>query len=201
MNVFRVKILVVLAVVGCLAFRGRAAETNVLVWQADRNQVSADIHGEALWPLLETIAHQTGWHIFVEPGAAHEASVKFRNLPAGEALQKLLGDLNYAFVPQTNGPQELYVFTTSMQKATQRIAAARKAAPSNGMWPTNCMVHLKPGSDIDAIAKAHGAKVMSRNDKLGIYLLEFSDASATDTALASLKAGSRGGVGGLQLPL
>ena len=122
----------------------------------------------------------------MEPGAAHEASVKFRNLPAGEALQKLLGDLNYAFVPQTNGPQELYVFTTSIQKATQRIAAARKAAVKRHV-ANQLMVHLKPGSDIDAIAKAHGAKVISRNDKLGIYLLEFSDASATDTALGSLQ--------------
>jgi len=48
-------------------------------------------------------------------------------------------------------------------------------------------VKLKPGADIDAIAKARGAKVVSRNDKLGIYLLEFSDAAATDAALASLK--------------
>jgi thermitase len=186
MNVGRLKTWLVMLAAGCLWFSLRAAETNVLVWQADRNQVSADIHGEALWPLLEDIAHQTGWHIFLEPGAAHQASVKFRNLPAGEALQKLLGDLNYAFVPQTNGPQELYVFTTTIQKATQRIAAARKAAVKRHV-ANQLMVRLKPGTNIDALAKAHGAKVVSRNDKLGIYLLEFSDASATDAALGSLQ--------------
>ena len=165
----------------------RAADTNSLVWQADRDQVSADIHGEALWPLLEDIAHQTGWHIFVEPRANHEASVKFRNLPAGEALRKLLGNLNYALVPRTNGPQELYVFTTTIQAATQRVAAApTKVAPMKHI-PNELLVKLKPGADIDALAKALGAKVVARNDKLGLYRLQFGDAATTDTALASLK--------------
>ena len=50
-------LLVMLAVCGC--FTARAAETNSLVWLADRDLVSADIHREALWPLLEDIAHQT----------------------------------------------------------------------------------------------------------------------------------------------
>jgi thermitase len=188
MNLLRVKVLLVLALVGGWALLGRAAGTNLLVWQADRNQVSADIRGESLWPLLEDIAHQTGWHIFVEPGAAHEASVKFRNLTAGDALQKLLGDLNYAFVPQTNGPQELYVFSTTIQHATQQVAAkTARPAPVKRHVANQLMVHLKSGANIDAIAKAHGAKVISRNDKLGIYLLEFSDASTTDSALTSLQ--------------
>src|ERR1039457_6381577 len=108
MNSCRAKIFLLLALLVCATKLLRAAETNSLAWHADRNSVTADIHGEALWPLLEDIAHQTGWHIFVEPGANESASVKFRNLPAGEALRKLLGHLNYALVPQTNGPQELY---------------------------------------------------------------------------------------------
>ena len=58
-----------------------AANTNSLVWQAATDRVSADVRGEALWPLLEDIAHQTGWHIFVEPGADRKADVKFKDLP------------------------------------------------------------------------------------------------------------------------
>lgn len=167
-----------------------ATGTNSLVWLADRDQISADIHGEPLWPLLEDIAHQTGWHIFVEPGAAHDASVKFSDLPAGAALRKLLGNLNYALVPRTNGPQELYVFTTTMQAATQRVAAAPvKAAPQKHV-ANELLVKLKPGADIDALAKKLGAKVVARNDKLGIYRLQFDDAATTDTALASLKTNS-----------
>jgi len=182
----RVNIFLLVTLCVCAGSITRAVDTNSLVWQPERNQVSADLHGEALWPLLEDIAHQTGWHIFVEPGASHNASARFRDLPAGEALPKLLGDLNYAMVPQTNGPQQLYVFKTTMYHATQRVTAPPKAAPMKHV-ANQLLVKLKPGADIDAIAKAHGAKVVSRNDKLGIYLLQLPDASATDTALAGLK--------------
>ena len=184
------KLFLLLVLAACLTTPARAAGTNSLVWLADRDQISADIHGEPLWPLLEDIAHQTGWHIFVEPGAAHDASVKFSDLPAGAALRKLLGNLNYALVPRTNGPQELYVFTTTMQAATQRVAAAPvKAAPQKHV-ANELLVKLKPGADIDALAKKLGAKVIARNDKLGIYRLQFDDAATTDTALASLKTNS-----------
>jgi hypothetical protein len=69
-----------------------------LVWHNSADRVDADIHGEPLWPLLEDIAHQTGWHIFVEPGTARNASTKFKDLPADDALRMLLGNLNFAFV-------------------------------------------------------------------------------------------------------
>ena len=163
------------------------AQTNFLVWQAHRNLVTADIHGEPLWPLLEDVAHQTGWHIFVEPTAKRTVSVKFRDLPPGDALSKLLGDLNFAMVIQTNGPQELYVFATSRAAATRQInpAPAKPAAPKH--VPNELVLKLKPGADIDAVAKSVGAKVIARNDKLGIYRLQFGDATSTDTALASLQ--------------
>ena len=108
-----VQTLVLLALLlGGAGFVRAGAATNSLVWQIARDNVTADVRGEALWPLLEDIAHQTGWHIFVEPGANRKADVKFSNLPAGEALKKLLGDLNFALVPRTNEASRLYVFTT-----------------------------------------------------------------------------------------
>ena len=64
-----------------------AASTNTLVWRTGTDRVSADVHGESLWPLLEDIARQTGWRIFVEPDTERNASVKFNNLPSGEALK------------------------------------------------------------------------------------------------------------------
>ena len=167
----------------------RAAGTNTLVWDTSQNQVSADIRGEALWPLLEDIAHQTGWHIFVEPGASQNASVKFRALPEGVALKKLLGNLNFALVPQTNSPNELYVFTTRMENATQRVVTKAVAkAKAMKHVAKQLLVKLKPGANIDLIAKERHAKVVSRNDKLGIYLLEFDDEAATAAALAGLQA-------------
>jgi thermitase len=189
MNTIRVNMLLLVLLLAGAGMMARGAETNSLIWQADRGLVTADIRSEALWPLLEDIAHQTGWHIFVEPRASHNASVKFRDLPAGEALQKLLGNLNFALVPETNGPQQLYVFTTTMQNATQAV----KARPVAKIIPmkhvaNQLLVKLKPGANIDALAKERHAKVVARNDKMGIYLLEFDDANDTDAALAGLKA-------------
>ena len=109
--------------------RASAANTNSLVWHTATDRVSADIHGEPLWPLLEDIAHQTGWHIFVEPDTERNASTKFKNLPSGDALKMLLGDLNFALVPQTNGPSQLYIFRTTMQNATKPVRRRQTAAP------------------------------------------------------------------------
>ena len=168
-----------------------AETTNVLVWNTGADKVTADIHGEALWPLLEDIGNQTGWHIFVEPGADRKADVKFKNLPRGEALKILLGDLNFAFVPQTNGPDSLYVFTTTMLKATHRLRGGIAAKVEKQQHvPNQLMVKIKPGANIDAIANAVGAKVVGRNDKMGVYLLEFADAAATDAALGLLQNNS-----------
>jgi hypothetical protein len=187
-----VKCLLVLVLALCAWGQGRTATASTLVWQktadASTDLVSADLHGEALWPLLEDIAHQTGWHILVEPGADRLADVKFNNLPPGEALKKLLGDLNFALVPQTNGPDLLYVFMTSMKAATRPVAAP--AVAKHRHVANQIMVKLKPGANIDALAKSLGAKVVGRDDKNHVYLLEFADATATDAALTTLQGNS-----------
>lgn len=160
-----------------------AADTNSIVWQAATDRVSADVHGEPLWPLLEDIAHQTGWHIFVEPDTERNASTKFKDLPAGDALKMLFGDLNFALVPQTNSSTRLYVFRTVMQNATKPVVAAK--APRR--VANELLLRVKPGTDIDALAKSLGAKVVGRLDKLGLYRLQFADAAATDAALGQLQ--------------
>jgi hypothetical protein len=185
----QLKICLLLALVFAGAVVLRAA--NTISWDTKNDRVSADVRGEALWPLLEDIAHQTGWHIFVEPGLERKADVKFADAPRGEALKKLLGDLNFAFVPQTNGPDFLYVFTTSLQHATQPVTAAAlaKTAPAKHI-ANELLIKVKPGTDIDALAKALGAKITGRDDKLGLYRLQFDDAAATDAALVKLKDNS-----------
>lgn len=165
--------------------------TNSIVWHNDLQRVDANVHGEALWPLLENIARQSGWNIFVEPGVTRTADVKFSGLPTGEALHKLLGDLNFALVPKTNEPSQLYVFTSQMENATQPVQAVKKPAVAKQKHvPNELIVKLKPGADIDAIAKSVGAKVVGRDDKLGIYRLEFADAASADAALAKLQTNS-----------
>ena len=176
--------LVICLLLAGLCLSARAADTNTITWHRGTDHVDADVRGMALLPLLEKIAADAGWRIFVEPDTTHATSAKFEDLPSGEALKRLLGDLNFALVPQTNAAPQLYVFRTAMKNATQRVLAAKPAARHVA---NELLVRLKPGADIDALARALGAKVVGRDDKLGIYRLQFPDAAATDAALASLK--------------
>jgi hypothetical protein len=167
-------------------FSAPAANTNSLVWHKAADRVDADIRGEALWPLLEQIATAADWKVFVEPGAERNASAKFKDLPSGDALKMLLGDLNFALVPQTNAPSLLYVFRTTMQHATKPVRVARPAR----RIANELILKVKPGTDIDALAKLLGAKVVGRLDKLGLYRLQFGDAAATDAALGQMQNNS-----------
>jgi hypothetical protein len=159
-----------------------AANTNSLVWHKTADRVDADIRGETLWPLLEQIAAAADWKVFVEPGTERNVSAKFKNLSSGDALKMLLGDLNFALVPQTNAPARLYVFRTTMQNATKQVHAKTPRRVANQL-----LIRVKPGTDIEALAKMFGAKIVGRMDKSGIYLLQFPDAAATDAALAQLQ--------------
>src|SRR5215472_15431684 len=98
-----------------------AFATGTLSWNSDQQKVSADLKSEDLLKVLEKIATTTHWHVYVEPDALHPVSAKFQNLPPGEALHLLFGNLNFALIPQTNSNPRLYVFRTSRGSATQLI--------------------------------------------------------------------------------
>lgn len=188
----RVQIFLLFFCLVCLAPCLRAAPDSVIQWDAANDRVSADIYKQPLFPVLEIIAKQAGWHIFVEPEAARTVDVKFSNLPTGEALKKLLSGLNFAFVPKTNEASQLYVFVTQQGNATRAVVAKPIAAKAEKQKHVlnELIVKLKPGADIDAIAKSVGAKVVGRDDKLGIYRLQFEDEAAMEAALAKLKLNS-----------
>lgn len=162
------------------------AQTNSLSWNNTNGMVNADIHGEALLPVLQTLAAQTGWHIFLEPGTTRKVSTRFSELPAGHALKMLLGDLNFALVPKFDGPSQLYIFRTEMKNATRLVVAKKPAR----RVPNELLVKVKSGTDINALAKILGAKVTGKLDKYGVYQLQFADAAATDAALADLQNNS-----------
>jgi hypothetical protein len=174
-----------------LAISAEAGTTNTLVWQAGGARVSADLHGEPLLSLLKTISRQTGWKIYVEPTATRVASTKFANLPVGDALKMLLGDLNFALVPQTNGPQELYVFSTQMKNATRRVGIGDDKAGVARHVPNELIIRVKRGVDVEALAKSLGAKIIGGDAKLGIYRLQFDNEADTDSAMASLRVHDR----------
>jgi hypothetical protein len=166
-----------------LAAAAYAADS--LDWRAQQNQVSADIQSWDLSTLLKKIARQTGWHVYVERGAETKVSVKFKDLPADKALRLLLGSLNYS-KDQTNGFSRLLVFRTIPRAATQAVAAEKK----DYRIANEDLVKLKRGAtnSIDDLAKAVGAKVIGRDDRIGLYRLQFdnaADAAAGLQALAS----------------
>ncbi len=164
----------------------RAASS--VAWDVAHDRVTADVQKQPLFQTLEDVAHQTGWHIFVEPEAARLVDVKFKNLPGGEALHKLLGNLNFAFVPMTNEASQLYVFLTAQGNATRPLGTPVVAKASKPAYVTNeLIVKLKPGADIDAIAKSVNARIVGRDDALGIYRLQFDSTADMEAALAKLK--------------
>ena len=165
---------------------------NTLNWETNRNLVSADITSGKLIPMLERIASITGWHVFVEPDTGRSVSAKFSNLPPGEALNLLLGDLSFALVPETNASPKLFVFRTTIKNATQlvRPISDGESRASAKLIPNELIVRLKPGAKIDELARALGAKVIGRIDSLNAYRLQFQDQAAADTARQQLASNS-----------
>src|SRR5690349_16475158 len=95
-----------------------------LVWDKQHKQVDAQIEGWDLPTLLGQLSKATGWQVFIEPGTEQTVSVRFKNLAVGEALKRMLGELNFALLPQTNAPPRLFVFRNSLQEATQLVREA-----------------------------------------------------------------------------
>ena len=156
-----------------------------LSWNTNSGLVSADYSSAKLLPVLERVAISTGWHVYLEPNAlSHQVSAKFKNLPPGEALRLLLGDLNFALVPNSGKQPRLYVFRTAQQNATQLIQPeeAKVKSEVSKKIGNELIVRLKPGTKIEDIAKLVGAKVTGRIDELNAYRLEFEDDAAADSA-------------------
>ncbi|MBP7828119.1 MAG: S8 family serine peptidase [Verrucomicrobia bacterium] len=163
--------------------------TNALVWRAAQERVDADLRDWPLERVLKEIAARSGWQIFIEPGIQPTISAKFKDLPLGEALPRLLDQLNFALLPQTNRPPHLYVFRTSLQEATQPVRVTPGDATAAGhdkLIPNELIVSLKPGADIDALARALGAEVVGRIAGLNAYRLRFKDEAQTDLARRTL---------------
>lgn len=162
-----------------------AASTNSLVWHKTPGSMDADLSGMALLPTLEKVAAGAGWLVYVEPGTERTISAKFKQLPPSDALKMLLGNLNFALVSPTNATTRLYVFRTKQENATRQVTAQAPRRVANEL-----LLRLKPGTDIDALARMLGAKVTGRLDNYGVYRLQFDDAAATEAALAQLKNNS-----------
>ena len=161
-----------------------------LVWRAEKNQVDAEIESWPLSEVLESISSATGWQIYLEPDTEYTVTTRFHNLKPADALRRLLGELNFALLPQTNAPARLFIYRNSVHEATQLIRVAKKSRPeaAGKAIPNELIVRLKPGAkeSIDALAKRLGAKIAGRLDGLNAYRLQFDDAAAAQNARAEL---------------
>lgn len=166
-----------------------APASDTLRWHADREVLDADLNGAALIPTLEDLALQTGWHIYLEPTPGKTFTTQFKGLSRGPAMRVLLGELNYAFIPEDNGPTRLFIFRTSRDAATVEIVGkpiAKEAKPALKRVPNQLIVKLKPGAKIEELAARLGAKVKGRIGDLNAYLLEFEDADDVEAARSEL---------------
>jgi hypothetical protein len=175
----------------CAAVSLRAAD--VLTWQTNQDRVTADIQSVELRRLLEGIAKVAGWRVYLESNTTLNVSAKFKDLSSGDALHFLLHDLNYALVPQTNASPRLFVFRTVRANATELIHPADLAAGKKldvKKIPNELIVRLKPGANIDDLARKLGAKVIGKIDGLNAYRLQFADEDAATAALPQLTGNS-----------
>jgi hypothetical protein len=130
--------------------------------------------------------------VILEPGTTATISAKFKDASSDEALIRLLGNLNFA-KDSTNGVPRLLVFRTVARAATQLIEPAPPDAPRDYRIPNERLVHLNRGAStnsIDDLAKAVGAKIIGRDDRLKLYRFQFADADAADAASAQLAGDS-----------
>ncbi len=171
-------------------FCTRAAD--MLNWDADHNRVDAEITTWTVPQLLQRIAAITGWQVLMEPSINEVVPTKFKDKNSGEALQRLLGKLNYALAPETNSSSRLYVFRTSRNDATKTIAPmiVSGSATNKGRIENELIVTLKPGEKIEDLAKRLGAKVVGKIDGMNAYRLRFDDAEAAQAGRDVAKADS-----------
>jgi hypothetical protein len=164
-----------------------SAGENYLLWDKARGRVDASVRTWDTLQVLRRVAASTRWQIYLEPNTHQVLPTRFRNLPEGEALRRLLGDLNYAQVAPSNAPPRLYVFRTTRDEATQLVPGLdpetrAKAKPIED----ELIVKLKPGESIEDLARRLGAVVAGRLKGLNAYRLKFEDADKARQARESL---------------
>lgn len=157
-----------------------------LSWDSKADRVHANVETWDLETLLTKVAAATGWEIYVEPNSRQRVSVRFKNLKPSAALKRLLGDMNFALLSQTDAPSKLLIYRTSLGEATQRIEIPKEPKPKKrtGAVPNELIVTLKPGSKetIEELAERLGAKVIGRVDDLNSYRLQFEDEESAQKA-------------------
>lgn len=173
-----------------LSLVGAVFGKEAVVWHADRQQMDAQVESRPLGQVLEDLASATRWQVYVEPDLEVPVSARFKGLPSGEALRLLLGELNFALLPQADGPAKLLVFQKSLHHATRLVRPRDRQPPASTAEPIpdELIVRLKDGAatSIEALAEKLGATVVGKLDALDAYRLKFKDEAAANAAREAL---------------
>ena len=160
-----------------------AAARKGLQWNAATDRYTASIPGWPLQRVLARLSAQTGWRVWIEDGIESQARpqirAQFRNLPAREALPRILGGLNYSLTTSSTGRRELKVFATQARSSNREIMADE----GEGVIANELIVRSKSGSKLDAqrLADLKGATLVGTNRVSGAYRVRFdSDLQAED---------------------
>ena len=166
----------------CLAAETGAA--SAIRWHVAGQRLDAEFTNSPLEETLAQLAAATHWRILYEPGVEHRTYAAFRDAKVGEGLRRLLGPLNFAYVPGSSGPAQLLIFNSSAKEATELVSIASDAAAGGPhKLDDELIVRVSGGAvDIDALAAELGAEVIGRLDELGAYRLKFKDAAAANDA-------------------
>lgn len=177
--------------IGLLHADGTPSVAPGLSWDPGSQKLSANIDGWSLPKTLARLSRITGWEVRIEPGADQRIATRFHLLDPSDALQRLLGNLNFAVLPRSNTVPQLLIYRTSATQATEVVPAAGKIGDE-------LLITLKPGdpSRIDAIARQYGAKIIGQSDSLNTYRLKFGSDAAANLARETLK--SNGDIAGVE---
>lgn len=178
-----------LGLVAAISFAGSPAafSADLLKWDAAADTVEARIETWTVPQLLQRVARATGWQIYLDPAITNRIPTRFTGKQPGDALRRMLGDYNYALVPEKEGPARLFVFRSSRDQATKAIAPVEADAKSaKGLIGNELIVTLKPGEKIEDLAKKLGAKVIGKADGSNTYRLRFDDDAAAQAARSDL---------------
>jgi hypothetical protein len=160
-----------------------------LRWDPNRASLTLQVRNQPLPEMLKELSQATGWEVFVDPALNQPVSTRFTNLSIADGLRRALGDLNFALLPQPDRPPQLYVYSSSLQEATLRLASP---TPTQSSPPTagnhELIVRLKPDSttSIEELAAQLGGKVVGELKDLNGYRIEFPDEATAQQARESL---------------
>ena len=159
-----------------------------LRWDPATDRYEAAIPGWPIHQVLARLGGQTGWRIRIEDGIEARVQARFSNLPAREALPRILGGLNYSLTTSRDGRRELKVFATEARSSTREIMGDAGEGPI----PDELILRSKSGMPIDPkrLTALKGATVMGTNGGSGAYRVKFDSERQAEEARQALAAAS-----------